>query len=99
MATYTELFNVRNDSALKNRVSVACVVAAEAIRVEDGATLNNANRLVWAATVMRNPQAEGARMLWALLAANKDVAVGAITGADDATIQSAVDNAVDLFAQ
>jgi len=29
MASYTELFGLRNDSDLRNRVAVACVVTAE----------------------------------------------------------------------
>ena len=34
MATYSELFGLWSNSALRNKVAVACVVAAEAIRTE-----------------------------------------------------------------
>jgi len=49
MATYTELYDLRTDSALRNRVAVACVVAAETVRLESPSVENHANRLAWAA--------------------------------------------------
>jgi hypothetical protein len=98
MASYTELFALRTDSPLKNRVIVACVVAAEAIRTELGSVPNHANRLAWSAAVFANPDREGDRMYWAVLAANKSATVGNIQNATDAAIQTAVDAAVDIFA-
>ena len=98
MATYTELRNLFNNSELKNRVSVACIVAAETIRGEDTATTNHANRLLWAKQAFKNPNGVSSEMLMALLAANKDAEVAAIEGATDAVIQTKVDAAVDLFA-
>lgn len=98
MATYAELYGLRNDSALKNKIVVACIVAAEAIRNESDTIPNHANRLIWAAAVFANPIGEADRMYWQLLAANKDQTVAQIQGAPDAAIQSATDAAVDLFA-
>ena len=98
MATYTELFNLRANSDLKNKITVACIVAAEAIRNEAPATANHANRLVWASAVFANPEQESSRMLWAVLAQNAAVTVAQITGATDVSIQTAVTNAVDVFA-
>jgi len=98
MASYAELYSLRSDSALKNRVNVAVIVAAEAIRSEDGATPNHANRLVWAAAVFAAPSAEADRMFMAILAANKDATVAQIQSATDAAIQTKVDATVDLFA-
>lgn len=98
MATYAELFEVHSDNDLERRVDMACVIAAETIRNEDGAVANHANRLLWAASVFQNPRAESTRMLWAVLAANKDNTVAQITGATDVQLQTAVDAVVDLFA-
>lgn len=98
MATYAELYNLHNDSGLKNKVAVAVLVAAEAIRIEDGGTTNHTNRLIWAASALQNPQSEAIRMYWSVLAANKDLSVAQIQGATDSAIQSNVDAAVDLFA-
>lgn len=98
MATYNELYGLRNNSELRNKVVVAVIVAAETIRNEDGGTPNHANRLLWAAQAFANPLPLGQQILWALLAANKDNAVPAIEGASDEVIQAAVDAVVDLFA-
>ncbi len=98
MATYDDLFGLRFDTALKNKVTVACVIAAEAIREEDAGTDNHANRLVWAKATFERPGSIAQNMLWALLAANKDADLAVITGASDAAIQTKVDDAVDLFA-
>lgn len=98
MATYTELHALKNDSALKNRVLVACIVAAEAIMEEVAGTDNHANRLLWAASVFANPTRELDRMYWAVLAANASQDVATIQGASDVAIQANVDAHVDLFA-
>ena len=98
MATYNEIYGLHNESELINKVTVACIVAAENIMGEDGATANHENRLTWAASAFQNPRNESNRMWWAILAANHTSAASAITGADDETIQSAIDDHVDLFA-
>jgi hypothetical protein len=98
MATYAELFDLKSNTAFKNKIAVACIVAAEAIRNELTSVANHANRLVWAASVFKTPEVESERMLWAVLAANKSATTAQITGATDATIQTAVDNAVNVFA-
>jgi len=98
MATYAELYSLRNDSALRNRVRVAVIVAADTIRTEDGGTANHTNRVIWAAAVFAAPTTEADRMFMAILAANKDATVAQIQSATDAAIQTKVDAAVDLFA-
>ncbi len=98
MATYTELRGLFANNLLKNRIEVACLVAAEAIRVEDGGTVNNANRLIWAKAAFNNPTAKAAPMLKRLLAANKDSTVENIQAVIDSALQVLVDAAVDLFA-
>ena len=98
MAAYNELYSLLSNTALKNRIRVACVIAAETIRTEDVGTANHANRLIWAAAVFANPEAESGRMFMSVIAANKDNTVAQIEGASDAQIQAAVDAAVDLFA-
>ena len=98
MATYQELFDLRSNDALRNKISVACIMAAEAIRTEDPGTANHANRLVWAKAVFADPNGEANRMLMAVLAQNAGFTVAQITGAADSVIQSAVNDAVDVFA-
>ena len=98
VASYLELHDTQSNNELNRRVQAACAIAAETIRGEDVGTTNHANRLTWAAGVFVDPGGESRRMLWAVLAANKDSTVAQITGATDAQIQTAVDTAVDLFA-
>lgn len=98
MATLAELWTLLEDPALKEKVSAAALVAAEAIRVEDTQTANHANRLKWAKGVFTNPVQAGDDLLKAVLAANNAAAIGAIQGASDSTIQTAVNAAVDIFA-
>ena len=99
MATYSELYRLAGeDSVLRQRVTVACVIAAETIRNELPATTNHANRLIWAAKVFADPVIESQRMLWAALAANAAATVAAIQGVTDANLQTIVNNAVNTFA-
>ena len=99
MATYAELLMINNTSdALKQKVLVACIVACDVIRAESDQTANHAARLSWARETLQNPSAMASRMLWAVLVQNRAATAGQITGADDATVQTAVNNAVNLLA-
>lgn len=98
MATLAEIWTLLEDPTLKEKVSAACLIAAEAIRVEDSGTANHANRVKWAKAVLKDPVSAGDDMLKAVLAANNSATLGQITGASDATIQSAVSAAVNIFA-
>lgn len=98
MATYEELYALKDDATMLSKIAVACVVAAEAIRTEAASAANHLQRTHWAARVFADPQTEAARMWWAVLAQNKTATTAQITGATDATIQTAVNAAVDVFA-
>lgn len=98
MAAYKELYSLWYESDLRNKVTVAVVVAAEAIQSEDPATPNHANRLLWAKATLENPIAIAGAMFRLVLAANKDATKEAILQASDGSIQAAVDGAVDMFA-
>lgn len=98
MATYAELYDLRTDSAIKNRVITACIIAAETIMLELDTVENHANRLLWAKDVFANPAAEANRMYMAILAANNTLTVAQIQAATDAGIQTNVDDHVNLFA-
>ena len=101
MATYAELLNIASTStgeALRNRIRVAVVVAADVVRAEAPGTANHANRLIWARLVLQNPDQEAQRMMWAVLAQNRMFTQAQIVGADDVTVQNAVNLAIDLLA-
>lgn len=98
MAIYKELYNQQYNSELKNRVRIACIIAAETIMGEDGGTNNHANRLIWASSVFTSSKSEANRMYMAVIAANKDATIEQISSASDEAIQTNVDDHVDLFA-
>ena len=99
MATYTEIYNLMNgETELKNKITVAIIVAAESIRNEDEGTANHANRLTWASEAFQNPKTMANKMLMAVLAANKDIAISAILAVSDSVLQTNVDNVIDIFA-
>ncbi|SOD41320.1 hypothetical protein [Nitrosovibrio sp. Nv4] len=99
MATYDELLSASGNTALINKVRVAVVVAATDIMLEAETVANHVNRLAWAKTVFGDPAAAGLKMMWPVLAQNKSATLAVITGADDATVQTAVNSAVNVFAQ
>jgi hypothetical protein len=98
MATYAELIQASNNATLRDKIRVACVVAAETVRTEAGSVTNHANRLLWAKYVFKRPDDAFQDMLWAVLAQNRSSTLAQITGASDAAVQTAVDAAVDVFA-
>lgn len=98
MATYMELYGANNDSDLQDKVTVAVIVAAEIIRTDPSPPSNQEQRLQWAKNAMTDPVSEAKRMLWAILAANKDIDLSQILETSDSTIQLKVDNVIDLFA-
>lgn len=102
MATYAELLTIaRTDigASLRDKVQVAVIVACDVIRLEAPGTTNHANRLIWTQNALRSPAQEAERLLWAVLAQNRAFTLAQITGADDATVQTAVNDAIDLIAQ
>ena len=98
MASYLELWTFAQNTPLLERVSMACIVAAQAIITESEDTPNHANRKAWAAATLRNPTGMAPAILWSVLAANKAMTTEQITNATDAAIQTAVNNSIDLFA-
>jgi hypothetical protein len=98
MATLVELSGLVNDPTLTAKCSAACMIAAEAIRLENTGTANHANRLKWAKKVLENPSAQGIMMVRAALAANASLTLVQLNLATDASIQTAVNNSVDTLA-
>ena len=97
MATYAELFALSQNGPLKDKVAVACIVAAEIIRTELTSVPNHAARLVWARKALENPDAVAIAALRAALVQNNALTVAQIQGATDVALQTAVNNAVDLL--
>lgn len=97
MATYVELHDLYNNSVLQHRIEVAIAVASESIRSEVDTTPNHAARVAWAKAALFNLQSEARRCMLIALAQNKANTTTQITNASDATLQTAVDSAVNLL--
>lgn len=97
MATYLELQEIQQNESFRSRIAVACVMAAEAIRNEDPATVNHDARLAWARICYQNPAVSASSMVWPVLAQNAVLSQAVILGSTDAQLQNAVNAAVSVF--
>ena len=95
MATLQELFDMRNSSELRNKVAAAGWNAAKDIFTENEATINHAERLVWAVKALRD-HGDGETI--------SDIFKAAIVllqdnaNPTDIQIQTAVEQVIDKFA-
>ena len=93
MATYSELFTLSNDASLRNKVTVALVIKAQALLD----TAPTAAEVTWSKEALENPKSKADDLLFYVLAANKGLSVSAIEGATDSAIQTNVDAAVGVI--
>jgi hypothetical protein len=91
MATYTELYGLRNNSGLRNKIAVAVVVAAEAKLAGTPSTAEAA----WAVTACSDPNGMAKKVVNLVLVANKGAGTTAILEATDSAIQANVDAVID----
>lgn len=94
MATYSELWEIRTNSPLRDKVAVAAVIKAQ--NLLDGAT-PSAGEVAWAEKAINNPVGVADALLNYVLAKNNAATVSQIVNASDATIQTNVDGAVDAL--
>jgi hypothetical protein len=92
MATYAELYELRANSDLRNKVAVAVAVKAQTLL---DAASPTAAQVTWANAAISNPNGKADVLLNYVLAKNKALTVVQINAATDAGIQTAVDGAVD----
>lgn len=92
MATYAEIFDIRSNSNFRNKIAVAIVVKATALL---NLATPSSNQVSWANSALDSSLATADKLMNYVLAENKSATTGQIVGADDATIQTNVDAAVD----
>jgi len=91
MATYMELFALRADSDLQDKIAVAVAIAAYAKL----SGTPSADEAAWAKNAIADPGSMSRVVINAVLAANKTESVATIQGASDAVIQTTVDAVID----
>lgn len=94
MATYKEIYDLRSNSDLRNKIAVAVLVKAQALL---DLTTPTAKQVTWAKDAIGNPDAVAATLLNYLLAKNVALTTAQISAATDAAIQSAVNPVVDAI--
>ncbi len=98
MATYEELFDLRRNHSLLDKITTAVIVATDDIRTEPVGVANHANRVIWSREAAKSPRQMAEVFMAMVLAANKTATVGNISGASDTAIQTNVDAVIDYFA-
>lgn len=91
MATLEELRSLHVNDALRNKVTSAAVIAAQAQLTASPGSVNGRS---WALKVMRDPGGWGDVIFKSVLADNAANTPAQITGATDAQIQASVDSVV-----
>lgn len=94
MATYLELFALRSDSDLQDRVLVATAKKAQSLLDKASPTINE---VAWASDAINNPKSKADALLNYVLVKNSAATPVQITGASDATLQGVIDAAVDVI--
>lgn len=94
MATYEEIYNIRTNTALRNKIAVACVKKAQTLLDEATPT---ADEVAWSNSTITNPIQMADKIMNYVLVANSSATVSQITSATDAAIQTNVDEAVDAL--
>ena len=92
MATYAELYDLRSDDELKNKIVVAVVVKAQTILELASPTTA---QVAWASEAIDGPIQKATSLMNYVLAANKALTVAQIQAAADSAVQANVDAAVD----
>jgi hypothetical protein len=92
MATYTELFDLRSNNALRNKIAVAVI---EKARILIDLATPTAKQLAWAEAAISNPLGKADTLMNYVLVANKSATTAQILAANDAAIQNNVNAAVD----
>lgn len=106
MATLTELQGLFDDAAIKVKVEAACVIAAANVFADQDnfptTTADSglrAKRVAWASKVMLFPEEQARLAMRYVLGSSASATVAQINAANDATIQSKVNEAVDHMAE
>ena len=94
MATYLELFALRSNSDLQDKIAVAVAKKAQALL--DGETPTTA-AVAWAQEAIQNPKTKADALINYVLVKNSEMTTAQIVAASDAVIQTQVDTAVDVL--
>lgn len=97
MATYNEIHNALTGQAfneLRNRIWVGCLVKAKAVLAD---AQSPAGRVTWAKGVFSETDSEAELLTRNLIGGSVAQSIATLAAVNDATVQTAVNNAVDVL--
>ena len=94
MATYLELFELRSDSDLQDKICIAVIKKAWSLLDGNNPTKQKA---AWASSAIHDPAGKANSLMNYVLAAESESTVEEIQSVSDATIQAHVDSAADAL--
>lgn len=98
MATYLEIYALRVDTNMIQKLTTAILVACNTVRTEASNVPFHQNRVAWAQHAIKEPEAFASKALGLLLAQNKELTVAQINAVSDANLQTAVDGLINTLA-
>lgn len=98
MASFAELVTASANAGLIEKIKIATLIAADAITTESTNVAHHSARAQWAVRVFDQPDVEAVKMVWPVVVKNRAFTLAQITGANDASVQSAVDACVNIRA-
>ena len=98
MASYEEIYRLRQEVGYSRRVESAILDVADDVRVEVGGGPEWEARQAWAARVTQYPESQRAGALNGILISNQALSVAEILNLTDEDLKSAVAGLVDMFA-
>jgi hypothetical protein len=97
MASLLEIYALRFDTDLKNRVMAAIAKAAQDVINESDTTENHANRIIWARDSLTDAQTMAEKFMWAVVG-NASIQNNGANSTDN-DIQFVVNSNIDTFAR
>jgi len=96
MTVYNDIYNLKANSDIRNRMAVAIAKISLDIMSESVGTVNHVNRVIWAKQAIISPEGMTDKLFWACMLDTTMRTKGDTS--TDAEIQTAVDAAVNNFA-
>lgn len=96
MPLYTELFELKSNDVLRNRVEIAIIIKAQEV-LDKNLPGPSDKEVEWAKEVLRSTSLEANSILLYILARNKNNKIVDILNESDSTLQQYVDKAIDVI--
>lgn len=94
---YNEVHLLAEEERFIGKIAAAIAELCDDIRLEAGSTPNHAARVTWAKSAIMSPKTEARKVVWLVIAMNRNLDTQVILSATDAAIKTAVTSAVETL--